>query len=156
LGLVNWIFTATAVGHVGLAGIWLGSMLYSLFIVQPRATRFFGTDDDGLEAFMTELGAGNRRPVLAMIAGLAATGVALPVLQEPEPADVAWYSVEAAFVMAAAVAFANVTWRLWPGRTFALAHERRAYRHSFRKHAIGMVLLVGAAFASAVANLASP
>lgn len=72
------------VGHVGLLGGWLGSMLYSLVIVQPRAARFFAGDDDAHEAFLVVLGAGNRRPVLAIIAAATVTAVLITALS-PQP-----------------------------------------------------------------------
>lgn len=52
------VLALLAVVHVGLAAVWLGSMLYSLMIVQPRAARVLGGDDDRLEEFLTVVGWG--------------------------------------------------------------------------------------------------
>lgn len=151
---VGWQFAVVAVMHLGLAGTWLGAMSYSLLIVQPRAGRFFGTDDDAFEAFLTNLGAGNRRPVVAIIAGLVVSGAALPILRTPATAQVALYVLEAVLLLAAALTFVHVSWRLWPDRIFALPLERSRHRAVLRRHAIAMVLLISAAFAIAVVNVA--
>lgn len=133
--------------HVGLLGGWLGSMLYSLVIVQPRAARFFAGDDDGHEAFLIMLGAGNRRPVLAIIGVVLATGAILAVVAPVEPGLVV---LEGALVVTAALAFGRVSWQLWPRRVVARAAERPAYRAALRRHAVALVALVGAAFSVAV------
>lgn len=144
-----------AVVHVGLAAVWLGSMLYSLLVVQPRAARFLAADDDRLEEFLTVLGAGNRRPVLAIVAGLLASGVLLAAVLGPEPAQVALLTAEGILLVIAAAVFARVSWRLWPRRVFALPSERPAHRAALHRHALTMVALVGAAFALAVTTLAT-
>ena len=144
-----------AVAHIGLASVWLGSMLYSLVIVQPRAARVLGEDDDRLEEFYTVLGAGNRRPVLGILAGLVATGVLLVVAASPGGSQLALYAVEAVALLAAAAVFARVSWRLWPRRVFALPSERPTHRAALRRHALTMVALVGAAFALGVSAIAT-
>ncbi|WP_129711110.1 hypothetical protein [Haloactinopolyspora alba] len=146
---------ALAVGHVGLAAVWMGSMLYSLLIVQPRVSRFLAGDDDRLEELLTLLGSGNRRPVLAIIAGLLVSGALLAGVLEPEPAQVALLTAEGVLVLAAAAVFARVSWWLWPRRVFALPSERPAHRASLYRHALAMVALVGAAFTLAVTTLAT-
>jgi hypothetical protein len=37
--------------HAGLAASWLGGIVYSLLVVQPKAAAFFA-DDDSHEAFL--------------------------------------------------------------------------------------------------------
>lgn len=129
-------------------------MMYSLVIVQPRAHQFFAADDDALETFLATLGAGNRRPVLAIIAGLVATGILLPIARSPSSGQVIAFALESLSLLAAAALFARVSWRLWPARVFALAPERPQHRAALHRHAVAMVLLVAAAFAAAVVNLA--
>ena len=148
------MWVVLVVAHVGLAAVWLGSMLYSLAIVQPRATRFLATDDDALEEFLTVLGAGNRRPVVAIVAGLFATLAAVTLLEPPSTAQAALFAAEAVALVAAAAVFARVSWRLWPRRVFALPEERPAHRTALHRHAIAMVALVGTAFALVVAAVA--
>ncbi len=138
---------ALVVVHLGLLGTWLGSMLYSLLVVQPRAARFFGTDDDAREAFLLTLGAGNRRPVLAIIAAAVTAGVLIPVLrQDGVPA----YGASSIVVAGAAAVFIHVSWRLWPRRVFALPEERAAHRAALHRAALALVGLVGTAFVLAV------
>ncbi len=57
--------------HLLAAAVWLGAMAYSLAVVQPRSQRFI-EDERRREAFAAELAAGARRPVLGVIALLAA------------------------------------------------------------------------------------
>jgi hypothetical protein len=138
--------------HVGLLGGWLGSMLYSLMIVQPRAARFFAGDDDAHEAFLVFLGAGNRRPVLAIIAAATVTAVLIAALARVNVAAM----LGAVVALAAATAvFVRVSWWLWPRRVFALPDERSRHRTALRRHAGAMVGLIGAALALAVIAVAS-
>ncbi|NEE00160.1 hypothetical protein [Phytoactinopolyspora halotolerans] len=139
--------------HLGLLAAWLGSMLYSLVIVQPRAHRFFAADDDRLEEFLTVVGSGNRRPVVALITGLFVSLAVIPIADTPRAPQAILYAVEGGLLVAAAVVFARVSWWLWPRRVFALAEERPRHRISLRRHAFAMVGLTGAAFVVAVTAL---
>ncbi|MGW5364853.1 hypothetical protein [Actinopolymorpha pittospori] len=137
--------------HAAVAAGWLGGMLYSLFVVTPKAARFFGRDDDGREAFLTTMASGNRWKVVAMIGVLAMTGVTL-VLTDPRASSrLPFYAVKAALLLVATLVFAHVSWRLWPRRLFALAEERPALLARFRRAAYTLVVLVGAAFVLGVA-----
>ena len=51
--------------HAGVAALWLGSMAYSLFVVQPRLPRIVGSAD--IEDALRELAQGNRWPVVGVI-----------------------------------------------------------------------------------------
>lgn len=147
------IRSAFAVVHLGLLGTWLGAMGYSLLVVQPRVARFLAADDDALEEFSTLLGAGNRRPVLAIVATALGTLAALIVVDRPAGLDAAFYAADALALLAAAAVFARVSWALWPRRVFALPEERPAHRAALRRHALALVGLVGAAFVAAGAAL---
>lgn len=150
---MDFLFEVLAVAHLGLAATWLGSMMYSLVIVQPRAHRFFGADDDTLEGFLALLGAGNRRPVVAIIAGLLASGFLMLIVRPPSGGQVAGYALEGLLLLAAALVFVRVSWQLWPARVFALPDERPGHRALLRRHAVAMILLVGTAFVVAVVRL---
>ncbi|TDE02442.1 hypothetical protein [Jiangella asiatica] len=152
--LADVVTAAVAVAHVGLAAAWLGSMLYGLLIVQPRLARLLSADDELLEELLTRLGAGNRRPVLAIIVGLLVTAPLLAVAVDADGAQVALLAADGALVLAAGGTFARVSWRLWPRRVFALPSERPAHRAALRRHALFMVALVGGAFTAAVTALA--
>jgi hypothetical protein len=153
---VNILYVLLVVAHLGLLGVWLGAMLYSQLVVQPRAAQFFGADDDDHEAFLVTLGAGNRRPVLAIIAALLVTGALITAARSPNVAQPVLYAVEGVVMVAATAVFARVSWALWPRRVFALPDERPAHRAALRRHALALVALVGTAFAIAATAAALP
>jgi hypothetical protein len=130
------------------AAVWTGSMTYSLQIVQPRSARFF-TDDDQLEEFLTVLASRNRWPVVAMATTLIVSATALLVLG-PWPGARPVYGTALALDLAATAIFANVSWRHWPARVFALPEERPDFRRRLRMSARAIWLLVGAGFALAL------
>jgi hypothetical protein len=126
--------------HAGVAALWLGSMAYSLFAVQPKLPRMVGPDN--VEDAQRTLAHGNRRPVVAMITVLWVTGIVL-VWQEPSAAA----AVKGVVLAAATALFWWVSWRGWPRRVFALPAELPALQRRFRAAAFAMFGLVGAAFA---------
>jgi hypothetical protein len=134
--------------HAGVGAVWLGSMIYSLGVVQPRIGRLFG-DPVRAEDVYRELAAGNRWRVVALIAVLAGSGAALiPLLSGPH-GDALWWAMiaaKAALAVAAAAAFWWVSWRGWPARVFALPAELPDVQRRVRRMALLMTGLVGAAF----------
>jgi len=138
--------------HVGSTAAWLGAMLYSLFVVQPRAAAFF-RDRDELEDFTIVLAAGARRKVLALIAVVAGSGAALTLLEVAEHDSIrglwlALVAVKAGLLLAALALFVFVSWRLWPARALAHALESAdapAVRVRFRTVAIALTAVVTAA-----------
>ena len=133
--------------HLGLAAMWCGSMGYSLVVVQPKVARF-GFDDDRLEEFLTLLAQGNRWKVVPIVAALLVTGAGVAALTEGGT-RVTFLGVLLLYCAAAAV-FADVSWRHWPARVFALPEERPALRRALRLRAWTMLVLVGTAFAAAL------
>jgi uncharacterized membrane protein len=130
---------ALLVLHLTLAAIWMGAMGYSLTVVQPKVDRFF-PDEEKREEFLLLLAHGNRWKVVALIAALMLTGVALAF-------DVsAWYTISVVLYGIAAVIFWYVSWRHWPARIFAVVEELAAYRRRLRILASCMTLLAGSAF----------
>ncbi|MFC7481039.1 hypothetical protein ACFQX7_14740 [Luedemannella flava] len=128
--------------HAGVAALWLGSMAYSLFVVQPRLPRIVGSPD--VEDAQRELAQGNRWPVVAVIATLWVTGGALAFLHEGP-----WWPlmVKAGLLGAATVLFWWISWRGWPRRVFALPSELPGLQRDFRRIARTMLTLVALAFA---------
>jgi hypothetical protein len=126
--------------HLALAAAWAGAMGYSLLVVQPKAERFFAGRDDEYEDFLLVMAHGNRWKVVPLIAGLLVTA-ALARLWGLLPV-----------YLLAAVIFANVSWRHWPARVFALPKERPAFRVSLRRQAWAMTVLAGGAFLAGLAN----
>jgi hypothetical protein len=132
--------------HVGVGSVWLGSMVYSLGVVQPRIGRLLG---EKAEDVYRELAAGNRWRVVAMIVILGGSGAGLVPLLAGERGDAWWWAVvavKAALMVAAAVCFWWVSWRGWPARVFALPAELPELQRRFRRVALLMTGLVGVAF----------
>jgi hypothetical protein len=149
--------------HVGIGAVWLGSMTYSLFVVQPRIARVV-PDPARAEEFYRELGAGNRWRVIGLITALFVTGVGLAVIQGAQGAQGAesvqsglswgWWLVvglKAGLLVAASALFWWVSWRGWPRRVFALPTELPALQGRFRRVALAMTALVGLSFVLGVA-----
>jgi hypothetical protein len=141
--LLSLLLTA----HLGLAAMWCGSMGYSLIVVQPKVARF-GFDDDRLEEFLTLLAQGNRWKVVPIVAALLGTAAGIAALTGGGTRLV-FLGVLLLYCAAAAV-FADVSWRHWPARVFALPQERPALRRALRLRAWTMLVLVGVAFAAAL------
>jgi hypothetical protein len=148
-------FVVTLV-HLGVATLWFGSMAYSLFVVQPRLARALGDPVRAEEAYR-ELAAGNRWRVVGLIAVLALSGVGLVWLHDGRSA--AWWfavAAKAGLLVAASAVFWWVSWRGWPRRVFALPAEIPAEQARFRRVALVMAALVGAAFVVGVVAAHSP
>ena len=140
---------ALAAIHVAVAAVWLGAMVYSLAVVQPRAARVLGSAER-YEELAAELAAGARWKVLAMCATLGASGGGLVAVELAEADDpsAAWVALVAAKggLLAVAVAlFAHVSWRLWPARLFAPPAELAAVQRHFRRVAVALTAVVAAA-----------
>jgi len=137
--------------HSGVGAVWLGSMVYSLGVVQPRIGRLFG-DAARAEDVYRELAAGNRWRVVVLIVTLAASGAGLTALLAAEPGHRTgpwWWALVAAkggLAIIAAACFWWVSWRGWPARIFALPAELPGLQRRFRRVALVMTGLVGAAF----------
>jgi hypothetical protein len=132
-----------AVVHLLVAAVWLGSMSYSLFVVQPRVAAHF-TDPQRREEFLTVLAQGNRWRVVGLVSVLV---VSAAILVGAARGAVRWGFTGAMLLdLSAAAIFVNVSWRHWPARIFALAEEVPRYQRSLRLQARGMLVLVGLAF----------
>jgi hypothetical protein len=132
--------------HLLLGAGWLGAMSYSLFMVQPKAARYFRDDDDAQEEFVTTLANGARWKVIGLLATIAATGVALAVWA-PHRTTGWWAGVAAkvALLLAASGVFWWVSWRAWPARVFALPAERPRWRRRFRLAGLALMGCAGLA-----------
>jgi hypothetical protein len=139
-----------AVVHLALAAGWVGSMAYSLGVVQPKVARFFA-DERRREEFLLTLAHGNRWPVVALIVALLAT--AGGVIAASPRATAVGYTVAAVLYLAAAAIFVNVSWRHWPARVFALPEEWAGYRRRLGRQARAMLGLVGTAYLIALISI---
>jgi hypothetical protein len=136
------------VAHVVLVATWFGAMAYSLGVVQPRVAKFF-PDERRREDFLLVLAHGNRWRVVALLAMITATCVAV-VITAPARATAVGYAVSLVLYAAAGGIFAHVSWRHWPARVFALPAELAGFRRRLRVQAVAMLALVGAAFVVAL------
>jgi hypothetical protein len=137
-----------AVAHLTIASVWLGSMSYSLTVVQPKVDGFFG-DGARREEFLTTLAQGNRWKVVGLIAGIVGTGLVV-ALGTPHRSVAMGFAIALALYLCAAAIFANVSWRHWPARVFARPEEVPRFQRSLRAKARVMVVLVGVAFVVAL------
>jgi len=146
------VVAAIVAGHLLLGVGWFGAMGYSLFVLQPKATAYFGADDDAHEEFLTTVAHGARWKVVGLLAALGGTGAGL-VLLAGHRSGWWWAAVggKAALLCLAAVVFWQVSWRLWPARVFALPAERPAIRRRFR---LAALTLLGCATAASVLGVA--
>jgi hypothetical protein len=141
-----------ALVHAGTGAAWVGSMAYSLFVVQPRLARVLpaGTTEE----VYRELAAGNRWRVVGLIATLALSGAGLAAGLAGAAHNSDWWTAlvvaKAVLLVAASALFWWVSWRGWPRRIFALPDELPALQRRFRTVAVAMCALVGAGFALGV------
>lgn len=138
-----------AVAHLAVAAAWLGSMLYSLTVVQPKVAAYFDSDARR-EEFLLTLAHGNRRKVLALVTVLLLTALAVIATTPPRVVAIG-YGVALVLYLCAAAIFGNVSWRHWPARVFARPEELPGYRTRLTYQALTMLGLVGAAFLVALA-----
>ena len=149
--------TALALVHAVVAAAWLGGMLYSLVVVQPRLKTFF-TDPDEREDFATVLAAGARWKVLGLAAALVLSGAGMTAIElneadSPSGAWIALVLAKTALLAAAVTLFAYVSWRLWPRRL--LAHlsgsaELEGIQARFRVIGLTLAALVAAGLVAGV------
>jgi hypothetical protein len=140
--------------HIGVGALWLGSMLYSLFVVQPAVARVLPEPVQAEDVYR-ELGAGNRWKVATLIAALALSGAGLVVTTDAGAASVVsgrslgWWllvGTKTALLVGASALFWWVSWRGWPRRVFALPDEIGGEQARFRRVALALTALVGTAF----------
>lgn len=126
--------------HVLGGGVWIGAMAFSVFVLHPRAERFFAGSSTFEDLLFTVVH-GARWKVVAGIAAIVGSGVALALLRSG-PAGAAWDAIVVAKVALLGVSlalFCHVSWVLWPRRVFASPGELPAIRRRFR--VVGMVMI---------------
>jgi hypothetical protein len=133
--------------YLVLTTLWLGSMVYSLAVVQPKIARFF-RDDEQREEFLVVLANGNRWPVVALVVGLLLSGGA--VAFAGSGAVSAGYTLAVGLDLVAAGIFVDVSWRHWPARIFALPEEIPGFRRRLTVRAAAMTVLIGVSYAVAL------
>ena len=139
--------------HLLSVGGWFGAMCYSLFVLQPRAARYFKSLEE-LEEFTAAVSQGARWKVLPTLATIAITGAGLMLISAPV-SRVWWILVLAKstlFLVALGI-FCYASWWLWPKRIFAIEDEIPSIRRQFRF--IGITLIAIAAISIVLGVAAS-
>lgn len=133
--------------YLVLTALWLGSMVYSLVVVQPRVAKFF-RDDEQREEFFVVLANGNRWPVVALVVGLLLSGGGVAIAGSG--AVSVGFTLAVGLDLVAAGIFVDVSWRHWPARSFALPEEIPGFRRRLTVRAATMTVLVGVSYVVAL------
>ena len=134
--------------YLVLTTLWLGSMVYSLVVVQPKVARFF-RDDEQREEFLVVLANGNRWPVVALVVGLLLSGGGVAIAGSGAVAI--GFTLAVGLDLVAAGIFVDVSWRHWPARIFALPEEIPGFRRRLTVRAATMTVLIGVSYVVALA-----
>ena len=129
--------------HVLAAAAWLGAMLYSLFVMQPRAGRYVASAEQ-FERFVTAVSAGARWKVLGVAATVALSGAAAAALTwrgPPSPFGLL-VALKVALLVPILSIFAYASWMLWPARVMAGRAEIPRYQRAFRLVGWSLIALV--------------
>jgi hypothetical protein len=145
---VSGMMVLVELAYLVLTTLWLGSMIYSLVVVQPRVARFF-RDDEQREEFLVVLANGNRWPVVALIVGLLLSGGV--VAFAGSGAVSVGYTLAVGLDLVAAGIFVDVSWRHWPARVFALSEEIPGFRRRLTVRAVTMTVLIGVSYVVSLA-----
>jgi len=129
--------------HVLGGGVWVGAMVFSIFVLHPRAEQFFARARD-FEAFIFTVVHGARWKVFSGVMAILLSGLGLSLWPgHADFADPLWlglYLGKIALFLLSAGCFVYVSWVLWPRRTFAADDELPGIKgHFFR---VGVVMVV--------------
>lgn len=129
--------------HVLGGGVWVGAMLFSIFVLHPRAEQYFERDAD-FESFIFTVVHGARWKVFAGVMAILGSGVGLSLwpghaVMAADPVWLGLYVLKLALFCVSAGAFVYVSWILWPKRTFATATELPAIKAHFIRVGVVMV-----------------
>lgn len=143
---------AIALVHVLGGGVWIGAMGFSVFVLHPRAEKFFARPQDPqgrdvgarppgrdmnrgeFEDFIFTVVHGMRWKVVAGIAAIVASGALLLAGLGWAAAGPVWQGLviaKVALLLVSLGLFVHVSWVLWPRRVFAGAEELPAVRRRF-------------------------
>jgi len=131
-----------AVHHLSAAA-WFGALVYRLFVVDPKAQRYFGGGNDH-ERFSLHLADGMRGVVLAALLTCGLSGFALLGLRWTNTSG--WLTLmglKTILWLGAFALFGYISWVFWPRRVFALEAEYRAIRRQGIVLALTMTTLAG-------------
>ena len=129
--------------HVLGGGVWVGAMVFSIFVLHPRAEQYFERDAD-FESFIFTVVHGARWKVFAGIVAILLSGVGLSVwpghaISTNDPIWLGLYALKLALFCVSAGSFMYVSWVLWPKRTFATAEELPRIKAHFIR--VGVIMI---------------
>jgi uncharacterized membrane protein len=138
--------TFLLVVHALAAGIWIGSMFYSLFVFQKKAFKHFKNLRE-FEDLVVSVSAGARHPVLLALGVILVTGglLALPLFEGGSAFVQRVLMAKIGLFIFATILFAYVSWGLWPKRIFVDETELPVVQRKFR--IIGFSILTTAVIA---------
>ena len=134
---------ATILGvHVLGGGVWIGAMVFSIFILHPRAEQYFAREAD-FEDFIFTVVHGARWKVFSGVVAILVSGAALAAWPghqvQADPLWLALFGLKLSLFAISAGAFFYVSWVLWPRRTFATHDELPAIKARFFRVGVVMV-----------------
>jgi hypothetical protein len=130
--------------HTLGGGVWVGAMVFSIFVLHPRAEQYFERNTD-FESFIFTVVHGARWKVFSGIVAILASGVGLSVwpghaIKADDGLWLGFYALKLALFCVSAGLFVYVSWVLWPKRAFATAAELPAIKAHFMR--VGVVMVV--------------
>ncbi len=147
MSIAQLLAEATLLGvHVLGGGVWIGAMVFSIFVLHPRAEIYFKrvTREADFEDFIFTVVHGARWKVFSGIVAILLSGAALAVWPGHHVnGDALWRSLFALKLLLFATSagcFVYVSWTLWPRRTFATAAELPAIKTRFTR--VGVLMIV--------------
>lgn len=126
---VAWVLPIAI--HVVGGGVWIGAMVFSVFVLHPRAERYFASASE-FEDFIFSVVHGARYKVLAGVAAIVLSGAALVAFDPGAAGPWRWLvALKVALLLASLALFLHVSFTLWPRRVFARESELPAVRRRF-------------------------
>jgi uncharacterized membrane protein len=122
--------------HTVGGGIWIGAVGFNVFVLHPRAEKFFA-EPGRFEDFVFTVVSGMRWWVVAGIVSLAGAGFEL--LRLRALALDAVLLAKLVLLLVTTALFAVLSWRMWPARVLATAPELAELRRSFARVGAAMV-----------------
>lgn len=122
--------------HVLGGGVWIGAVGFNVFVLHPRAEKFFA-EPGRFEDFVFTVVSGMRWWVVAGIAMLAGAGVELLRLRALSLDAVMLAKI--GLLTTNVVLFTVLSWRMWPARVVATKPELPALHRRFARVGATMV-----------------
>jgi uncharacterized membrane protein len=138
-----FLYSLAAIMHVLAGSVWMGAMMYSLFVLHPQGRRYFQSETE-FEAFITAVSGGARGKVLVALLAIAVSGLILVLVRWPRPASGIWLvlvGMKVVLFTAALCLFVYTSWRLWPARLFAAPADIPQFQRLFRRVGLTMISL---------------